>query len=163
MRLTRQLTGVILPSDASILLLKTQMCLALGAITRRRSLVLNVLDCLCTRKLAPRIHHPLGTLGTLGEEAVTRVQEARDFMDRKLCGANPAIETLADLRKNSRVASGSSVHSVLSDAVLGPSGSLRRGLPTQGLSIQQQVDCLVEQATDPNLIGRMFEGWAPWL
>ena len=26
-----------------------------------------------------------------------------------------------------------------------------------------QVDCLVEQATDPNILGRTWIGWSPWL
>ena len=46
--------------------------------------------------------------------------------------------------------------------VLGPEGSLRRTLPRAGLSLEQQVDCLVEQATDPCVLGWTFGGWRPW-
>ena len=46
--------------------------------------------------------------------------------------------------------------------VLGPEGSLRRTLPHAGLSLEQQVDCLVEQATDPCVLGWSFAGWKPW-
>ena len=46
--------------------------------------------------------------------------------------------------------------------VLGPGGSLRRTLPHAGLSLEQQVDCLVEQATDPCVLGWSFGGWRPW-
>lgn len=51
----------------------------------------------------------------------------------------------------------------LKDIVLGPTGSLRRTLPADGLTVEQQVDCLVEQATDGNILGRMWAGFAPWL
>ena len=46
--------------------------------------------------------------------------------------------------------------------VLGPEGSLRRTLPRAGRSLEQQVDCLVEQATDPCVLGWTFGGWRPW-
>jgi len=26
-----------------------------------------------------------------------------------------------------------------------------------------QVDCLVDQATDPNILGRTYAGWAAWI
>ena len=31
------------------------------------------------------------------------------------------------------------------------------------LSVEEQVDCLVDQATDSNLLGRAFCGWYPWV
>ena len=30
-------------------------------------------------------------------------------------------------------------------------------------SVKEQVDCLVDQATDPNILGRTYGGWAPWV
>lgn len=51
----------------------------------------------------------------------------------------------------------------LEDIVLGPPGSLRRTLPSDGLSVEQQVDVLVEQATDANILGRSWIGFGPWL
>jgi len=29
--------------------------------------------------------------------------------------------------------------------------------------VAEQVDVLIEQATDPNILGRTWQGWAPWL
>lgn len=31
------------------------------------------------------------------------------------------------------------------------------------LSVKEQVDELINQSTDPNLLGRMWVGWAPFL
>lgn len=31
------------------------------------------------------------------------------------------------------------------------------------LSVEDQVDCLLDQATDPNLLGRVWVGWEPWM
>jgi len=31
------------------------------------------------------------------------------------------------------------------------------------LSIQEQVDCLINQATDLNNLASLYEGWTPWV
>ena len=33
------------------------------------------------------------------------------------------------------------------------------GASCGGLSVEQQVVCLLDQATDPNILGRTWEGW----
>jgi len=84
-------------------------------------------------------------------------------VEAKLNGGNSARLTLGELQ--------SSIHpdvkkplsmSDLTDIVLGGRDSLRRQLPERGLTVGQQVDVLVEQATDPNILGRTYLGWAPW-
>ena len=32
-----------------------------------------------------------------------------------------------------------------------------------GLTVEQQIDALVEQATDENILARTWKGWRPWL
>jgi len=41
--------------------------------------------------------------------------------------------------------------------------SVRATLPRTGLTVDQQVDCLVDHATDPNILGRAFVGLEPWM
>ena len=36
-------------------------------------------------------------------------------------------------------------------------------LPNTGLSVEQQVAALIDQATDPNILGRTYGGWEPWM
>ena len=31
------------------------------------------------------------------------------------------------------------------------------------LSVEEQVDCLVDMATDDNILGRTWVGWRPWI
>lgn len=31
------------------------------------------------------------------------------------------------------------------------------------LEVEDQVDVLIEQASDPNLLGRMWIGWSPFI
>lgn len=40
---------------------------------------------------------------------------------------------------------------------------IRAREPEGGLSVETQVDCLIEQATDPNVLGRTYSGWEPWV
>ncbi|XP_042110110.1 DNA-dependent protein kinase catalytic subunit [Ovis aries] len=83
------------------------------------------------------------------------------YAKRKLAGANPAVITCDELllghekepafRDYVAVAQGSREHSV------------RAQEPKSGLSEEAQVRCLVDQATDPNILGRTWEGWEPWM
>lgn len=41
--------------------------------------------------------------------------------------------------------------------------NVRATLPAAGLSVEKQVDCLLDQATDPNVLGRVWQGWEPWM
>ena len=41
--------------------------------------------------------------------------------------------------------------------------SIRATLPECGLTVDQQVTCLVDLATDPNILGRFWAGWEPWM
>lgn len=40
--------------------------------------------------------------------------------------------------------------------------NVRAKLPAEGLSVEKQVDCLLDQAMDPNVLGRVWVGWEPW-
>ncbi|KAH7949580.1 hypothetical protein HPB49_012409 [Dermacentor silvarum] len=45
----------------------------------------------------------------------------------------------------------------------GPHGAIRRQFSgTDKLTSQQQVECLIEQATDPAILGLTWKGWQPW-
>uniref|UniRef100_A0A8C4UGR0 DNA-dependent protein kinase catalytic subunit n=1 Tax=Falco tinnunculus TaxID=100819 RepID=A0A8C4UGR0_FALTI len=41
--------------------------------------------------------------------------------------------------------------------------NIRAKEPEDGLSEETQVRCLIDQATDPNILGRVWEGWEPWM
>ena len=41
--------------------------------------------------------------------------------------------------------------------------NIRAKLPAAGLSVEKQVDCLLDQAMDPNVLGRVWQGWEPWM
>ncbi|XP_073085590.1 DNA-dependent protein kinase catalytic subunit isoform X1 [Manis javanica] len=80
---------------------------------------------------------------------------------RKLAGANPAAITCDELLLGHEkvpafgdyvaVARGSKDHNI------------RAQEPVSGLSEEAQVKCLIDQATDPNILGRTWIGWEPWM
>lgn len=41
--------------------------------------------------------------------------------------------------------------------------NIRAQEPESGLSEEAQVKCLIDQATDPNILGRTWIGWEPWM
>ncbi|XP_054840598.1 DNA-dependent protein kinase catalytic subunit [Eublepharis macularius] len=84
-----------------------------------------------------------------------------NFARRKLAGANPAVITSDELQLGHEksyaykyyvsVVQGSKEHNI------------RAREPEDGLSEEMQVKCLIDQATDPNILGRVWEGWEPWM
>lgn len=55
---------------------------------------------------------------------------------------------------------------MLKNAVRGPPESIRQALLRSGkryLEVDEQVDCLIEQARDPNILGRTWIGWSPYV
>ena len=41
--------------------------------------------------------------------------------------------------------------------------NIRAREPNNGLSVESQVSCLMDLAMDPNILGRTYEGWEPWM
>ncbi|KAI4886986.1 hypothetical protein NFI96_023481, partial [Prochilodus magdalenae] len=84
-----------------------------------------------------------------------------NFARRKLEGANPSVITSEELRLGFEkspafkgmltVARGSEEHNI------------RARLGEKDLSVEDQVDCLIDQATDANLLGKVWIGWDPWI
>jgi hypothetical protein len=44
-----------------------------------------------------------------------------------------------------------------------PVATARSQQPQQPLTVQQQADLLIRQATSIDRLAQMFEGWMPWL
>ncbi|KAM3592965.1 uncharacterized protein V6R79_002700 [Siganus canaliculatus] len=84
-----------------------------------------------------------------------------DFARRKLEGANPAAITSEELKLGFEK---DSAFSGMQSVVLGTKEhNIRAKLPAAGLSVEKQVDCLLDQAMDPNVLGRVWVGWEPWI
>lgn len=81
---------------------------------------------------------------------------------KKLEGYNPAYITTYELSKS--VHASASYLGDLKNIVKGTAkDNVRARVGERCSSVKEQVDCLVDQATDPNILGRTYGGWAPWI
>lgn len=83
------------------------------------------------------------------------------YAKRKLAGANPAVITCDELRLGHEASP--AFRSYIAVARGNKDYNIRAQEPESALSEETQVKCLVDQATDPNVLGRAWEGWEPWM
>ncbi|XP_069813698.1 DNA-dependent protein kinase catalytic subunit isoform X2 [Dendropsophus ebraccatus] len=79
---------------------------------------------------------------------------------RKLAGANPAVLTCEELRLGH---SERKEYKKFCEVAKGGDDNIRAKEPDDGLCEEIQVKCLIDQATDPNILGRVWIGWEPWI
>ncbi|KAK7807495.1 hypothetical protein U0070_006783, partial [Myodes glareolus] len=80
---------------------------------------------------------------------------------RKLAGANPAVITCDELYLGHENSSAFGSYTAVARG--NKDHNIRAQVPESELSEETQVKCLVDQATDPNILGRTWEGWEPWI
>ncbi|XP_076840848.1 DNA-dependent protein kinase catalytic subunit [Brachyhypopomus gauderio] len=167
-RLTQQFVGLMRPMAESGLI-RSVMVHSLRAFRRDPDLLLNTMDVFVKEPSLDWKNFELKQLkkgGTWTESVATKeinwypLQKV-NFARRKLEGTNPSVITSEELRLGFEkspafkgmlaVARGSEEHNV------------RARLGEKDLSVEDQVDCLIDQATDANLLGRVWAGWEPWI
>jgi DNA-dependent protein kinase catalytic subunit len=164
-RLTRQLTNFLLPLDSQGLL-KHNMVHSLAALQENKDILLNTMDVFIKEplmdwdKLARRLVRE-----QCDEETDPRSwfpKEKIDIARKKLDGYNCAHITIEEL--NGSVHAHAAYMPHLRQIVAGlPGANVRARVGKKCASVKQQVDCLVDQATDPNVLGRTYGGWAAWI
>ncbi|CAM5116256.1 unnamed protein product [Natator depressus] len=167
-RLTRQFTNLMLPMKESGLIYSV-MVHSLRAYRTDPDLLISTMDVFVKEPSLDWQNFELKQLkkgGTWSKEVNTAeinwypLQKV-NYARRKLAGSNPAALTCDELRLGHEkspaykeyvaVAQGSRDHNI------------RAKEPEDGLLEEIQVKCLIDQATDPNLLGRVWEGWEPWM
>ncbi|XP_060247015.1 DNA-dependent protein kinase catalytic subunit isoform X1 [Meriones unguiculatus] len=83
------------------------------------------------------------------------------YAKRKLAGANPAVITCDELCLGHEESAAFASYKAVAQG--NKDHNIRAQEPESGLSEETQVKCLVDQATDPNILGRTWEGWDPWM
>nr|XP_033789602.1 DNA-dependent protein kinase catalytic subunit isoform X2 [Geotrypetes seraphini] len=167
-RLTRQFVQLMLPMKESGLI-ESVMVHALRAYRTDPSLLISTMDVFVKEPSLDWKNFELKQLkkkGTWTKEVNTAEinwypMQKVNYAKRKLAGTNPAIITCDELRLGHEksmaykemiaVARGDKTHNI------------RAKEPEDGLTEEIQVKCLLDQATDPNILGRVWEGWEPWI
>jgi DNA-dependent protein kinase catalytic subunit len=163
-RLTRQLTEFLQPLDADGLL-KHNMIHTMSALRENQDILLNTMDVfikdplLDWEKLARRLAKEQGAEDTIKSWFP---KKKIDIVRRKLRGDNPSHITFAELRES--VHDGQTYLKSLQKIVLGDASVNKRATIKESCpSVRDQIECLIDQATDPNILGRTYFGWAPWV
>ena len=79
---------------------------------------------------------------------------------RKLKGVNPVIIVREDIESNCcQIPKADYCRTLLGD----PKNNIRAKLPDQNLTTRQQVECLIDLATDHNVLVKTYAGWEPWM
>ena len=92
----------------------------------------------------------------------------------RLSGSHPAEVTVAELEAmHSRRSHWKALKTIVEgDPQRDERARIRAGTERDGnaadvpggrLTVEQQVACLLDQATDPNILGRTWEGWKPFV
>uniref|UniRef100_A0A3P8SHR1 DNA-dependent protein kinase catalytic subunit n=1 Tax=Amphiprion percula TaxID=161767 RepID=A0A3P8SHR1_AMPPE len=167
-RLTRQFVNLMQPLKESGLI-QSIMVHSLRAYRAEPDLLLNTMDVFVKEPSLDWKNFEMKQMkkgGTWTESVNTKeinwypLQKV-NFARRKLEGANPAAITSEELKlgfeKDGAFAGMQSV------ALGTEEHNIRAKLPAAGLSVEKQVDCLLDQAMDPNVLGRVWVGWEPWI
>ncbi|KAM4534321.1 DNA-dependent protein kinase catalytic subunit isoform 1-T1 [Odontesthes bonariensis] len=167
-RLTQQFVNLMQPLKESGLI-QSIMVHSLRAYRAEPELVLNTMDVFVKEPSLDWKNFEMKQLkkgGTWTESVNTKeinwypLQKV-NFARRKLEGANPAAITSEELKLGFEK---DGAFPGMQSVVLGTEEhNVRAKLPAAGLSVEEQVDCLLDQATDPNVLGRVWEGWEPWM
>ena len=87
-----------------------------------------------------------------------------EIVKAKLNGLNP-VKVVEKELKDSRHEKRQYMKTLL-EAVAGPEGCMRLTFLKQKkryLEVDEQIDCLIEQARDSNILGRTWIGWSPYV
>ncbi|XP_029002542.1 DNA-dependent protein kinase catalytic subunit isoform X2 [Betta splendens] len=167
-RLTRQFVNLMQPLKESGLI-QSIMVHSLRAYRAEPDLLLNTMDVFVKEPSLDWKNFELKQLkkgGTWAKNINTKeinwypLQKV-NFARRKLEGANPSAITSEELKLGFEK---DPAFSGMQSVALGTKEhNIRATLPAAGLSVEQQVNCLLDQAMDPNLLGRVYAGWEPWV
>eukprot|EP00731_Ephydatia_muelleri_P036867 Em0341g4a len=168
-RLTPQITNLLLPHLYESGQLRNCMVHTMRALRNYHNLVLNTMDVFVkepslewksnARKQAKEQKLSEDDLSQLDVEwyPKEKVQQAK----KKLIGGNPVYIMRFDLEKgHSRTPEYSALKTILTGD---PTYNKRAKVGERCSSVEEQVDCLIDHATDPNILGRTWGGWEPWV
>ncbi|XP_068160133.1 DNA-dependent protein kinase catalytic subunit [Antennarius striatus] len=167
-RLTQQFVNLMEPLKESGLV-QSVMVHSLRAYSTESDLLLNTMDVFVKEPSLDWKNFELKQLkkgGSWTKEVNTKeiswypLQKV-NFARRKLEGANPAAITSDELKLGFEK---DGAFSGMQSVALGmKEHNIRAQLPASGLSVEKQVDCLLDQAMDPNVLGRVWVGWESWI
>lgn len=84
-----------------------------------------------------------------------------NIVAQKINGANP-MNTLIDEMSSGDVSKNEELFQAYKMMIQGSKGCLRSRMPEANLTIDDQISCLIELATDPSILATTYLGWNSW-
>ncbi|XP_072167838.1 DNA-dependent protein kinase catalytic subunit-like [Diadema setosum] len=165
-RLTNQIVNVMQPMKIEGIL-QSSMVYVLRALRQNHELLLNTMDVFIKEPSVDWKSFARKQAATLRlsvkdqEDSAWYPKQKISYARLKLEGANPTYITRKELDLGHSKNQGPC--KAFKSACRGDGGSKRAQCPERGLSVEDQVACLIDQATDPNILGRTWQGWEPWI
>ncbi|XP_028413162.1 DNA-dependent protein kinase catalytic subunit-like [Dendronephthya gigantea] len=163
-RLTRQICNMMEPLRVSGQLQST-MVYTMRALRNNHEILLNTMDVFVkepsldwqnfARKQAEKQKLNLNDMTDLAWYPKEKINSAK----RKLKGENPAEIMKQDLESGHKKAG---YYEEMLSVLLGDKQHNQRARHYVN-TVENQVACLIDQATDPNILGRTYHGWEPWV
>lgn len=178
-RLTQQIEGVIAPHPLEGAYKQT-MVHTLRALRKNKSLILDTCDIFVkeplldwTKEAKKKLQQQLSEDEPIEEKkSHEREMEALSFLPKqkidkvkkKIAGVNPVLILKQELSESTHASK--KYYKQLCETIQGPIGSQRNTLLAQKktfLDVEEQVDCLIETARDPDILGRVWLGWSAYI
>ena len=164
-RMTPVIANVFQPVGA-LGALKETMVAALGALRSSHRLLLAVLEAFVKEPTEDWKYFVKIEQGSVDDDRVELYsQERMKILKAKFSGINPAHVTTWAIKKNKNLRSKDiSVLKTMCEVVAGSDdNALRADVDRSGLDPHEQVDILFDMACDPNILGRTWVGWMPFV
>ena len=159
-RMTPQIVNVSKPLGTNGLIKET-MVSCLQALVDSKHVILSAIEAFAREPTQDWIDFVKRQEGSLSVEKIENYSAGRmEMISSKLNGANPCSIVYQTVKKNKRM--DANKLKFLKNVVFGQD-QLRSSFPTEGLSVPQQVESLLDLATDPDILGRTFQGWSSWI
>lgn len=174
-RLTRQLIDVLSPHGYDGIL-KHDMIETLQALRDNKELLLDVLAIFVKEPLIAWDSYLQKIKGSVLAELNVPdidikkwyVKEKLALVEKKLNMGNPAYITGRELKHSTVSIMGRYKRAKLTDKIIQVAKgdkkyNVRANVGEYCASVTEQVNCLIDQATDPHILAKTFIGWAPYL
>ena len=180
-RMTPLVTNLIIPQPSPRQgVIHVTMVKVLQAISEDQESLMNILEIFLREpvldwiEFAQRQASAMGTVFDTSTQNFSKcgyAQEKLVSVRKKLNGSNPMNLMISELKLNNSVMKDATALKSLGGYVMGSSSSVRNEIvakitssnsTSERMSKEDQVSCLLDQATDLNVLGRTWFGWSPF-
>ncbi len=156
-RLTRQIELLFMPYGYEAFL-KDPMTNVLAALRENSDAILTVMNIFLKEPLTEWKSFSLRT-NKNKNSTQWYPQKKMEIIRKKLSGVNTCHITAEELE----LGHGSKpYYSSVKKVLMGREGRFRFTIGAECASVHEQVSCLLDQATDPSILGRAWIGWSAW-